>query len=145
MDNILQTAVEKVAGSENRAKRDDRPTGQVHTLKNKNGLEAKITYYGARLFSLLIPDSHDNAIDVIGGSDKPNALHDGNNNSRATVWNVEEIEDNGVRLGYFSKNAEGAFPGNLKVKRTYFLNEGNGLKIVYEAVTDKTTVIDLSN
>lgn len=137
--------MEKVAGSANLVKRNDRHTGQVYTLKNKKGLEAKITYYGARLFSLLIPDSRGNAIDVIGGSDKPNALHDGNNSSWATVWNAEEIEDNGVRLGYFSKNSEGAFPGNLKVKRTYFLNEDNSLKIVYEAVTDKTTVIDLSN
>jgi len=145
MDKILQMAAQIAAGSANLVKRNDRPAGQVHTLKNKNGLEAKITYHGARLIGLLIPDRQGNPVEVIVGSDKPNALHDGKNSSWATLWDAEEIEHHALRLMYFSKNAEGDFPGNLKVKRTYFLNDDNSLKIIYEAVTDKTTVINLDN
>jgi len=145
MDNILRMAAEIDAGSASLVKRDDQHAGETHILKNKNGLEAKITHYGARLVGLLIPIRHGNPIDVIAGSDKPNALRDGKNSSWAVAWDAEKIDHHAVRLTYFSKNAEEGFPGNLKVKRTYFLNEDNGLKIVYEAVTDKTAVINLAN
>jgi len=138
-------AVVKVAGCTISVNTEERPPRQLHILRNKNGLEAKITYYGARLVSLLIPDSHGNQIEVIVGSDKPNALHNGTNSSWSTVWSIEEFEQHTIGLRYFSKNAEVDFPGNLKVKRTYFLNEDNSLKIVYEAITNKTSVINLAN
>jgi aldose 1-epimerase len=42
---------------------------QIHlfTLKNKNGIEAKITNYGGRLVSLRIPDKDGNLTEVITG------------------------------------------------------------------------------
>lgn len=37
------------------------------------------------------------------------------------------------------------FPGNLKVKLTYTLTKNNSLKINYNAVSDKDTVVNLTN
>jgi aldose 1-epimerase len=40
---------------------------------------------------------------------------------------------------------EEGFPGNLKVKVTYSLTDDNSFKCEYEATTDKTTVVNLTN
>ena len=145
MNNSLQTASAKVSVSANYENREGGGIIHLHKLKNKNGVEATITNHGVRIVSLLIPDRHGNMIDVIAGHEKPNALHDGKNSSGAAVWDVEQFDHQTVDLRYNSKNMEGNFPGNLKVKRTYVLNDDNVLKIIYEAITDKTIVMNLAN
>ena len=40
---------------------------------------------------------------------------------------------------------EEGYPGNLNVKVTYTLSDDNELKISYEATSDKTTIINLTN
>ncbi len=40
---------------------------------------------------------------------------------------------------------EEGFPGNLKIKVTYTLTDNNSLKISYQATTDKTTIVNLTN
>ena len=42
----------------------------AYTLKNKNGMSAKVTNYGAILVDLLVPDSKGNIEDVVLGFDK---------------------------------------------------------------------------
>jgi aldose 1-epimerase len=51
----------------------------------------------------------------------------------------------GVELGYFSPDGEMGFPGNLYVTVRYTLNNENALVIHYSAMTDKDTVINLTN
>ena len=145
MNNSLQIASARVSVSANYENKRGGGLIHLHKLKNKNGVEATITNHGVRIVSLLIPDRHGNIIDVIAGYEKPNALHNGKNSSGATVWDVERFDDQTVDLTYVSKNMEGNFPGNLKVKRTYVLNDDNVLKIIYEAITDKTIVMNLAN
>lgn len=41
----------------------------LYTLKNKNGVTALITNYGARVVSLVVPDQHNNPTDVVLGYD----------------------------------------------------------------------------
>jgi aldose 1-epimerase len=41
----------------------------VYTLRNKNGMEARITNYGGTLLSLLVPDRNGNKADVVLGFD----------------------------------------------------------------------------
>ena len=76
-----------------------------------------------------------------------NALHGGLKGFDKVIWGVKEIKDNnivGIKLNYFSKHMEEGYPGNLDVTVTYTLNNENELKIKYEAKTDKTTVVNLT-
>lgn len=77
----------------------------------------------------------------------PNHLHGGLQGFDKVVWNVSTIDsiNNILKLSYFSKDGEESYPGNLKVTVTYTLTEDNALKIDYEAVTDKDTIVNLTN
>ena len=50
-----------------------------------------------------------------------------------------------MELAYFSADGEMGFPGNLTVTVRYSLNNDNELRIDYSAVTDKDTVVNLTN
>ena len=74
-----------------------------------------------------------------------NHLHGGARGFDKVIWTVKPIEDeNALQLTHLSINGEENYPGNLSVKVTYKLTDENILKIRYEANTDKTTVLNLS-
>ena len=75
----------------------------------------------------------------------PNSLHGGIKGFNAVAWSVVEELQNSIRLNYLSKDGEEGFPGNLNVYVTYTLTDDNELDIVYEATTDKTTILNLTN
>jgi aldose 1-epimerase len=75
----------------------------------------------------------------------PNTLHGGKNGFQEMVWDAKLVNAATLELTYLSKDMEEGFPGNLKVKVTYSLNDDNSFKCQYEATTDKTTVINLTN
>ena len=79
-------------------------------------------------------------------NDGPNTLHGGTTRTfDKVVWDGEPLKDQtGVAFSYLSKDGEEGFPGNLKVKVTYTLTDGNALIIDYEATTDKATPINVS-
>jgi aldose 1-epimerase len=54
-------------------------------------------------------------------------------------------EGAGVRFSYLSKDGDEGFPGNLNCTVTYTLTNNNELKICYEATTDKSTIVNLTN
>ena len=78
-----------------------------------------------------------------------NALHGGLRGFDKAVWRAKEMStSDGVRLDlvYTSKDGEEGYPGTLTTTVSYtLLNERNELKIDYEAVTDKPTVVNLTN
>ena len=77
-----------------------------------------------------------------------NHLHGGLKGFNKAVWNAEEKQTKdglSVMLSYVSKDGEEGYPGNLSCTVTYTLTENNELKISYEAETDKTTVVNLTN
>ncbi|MFV8335016.1 aldose epimerase family protein [Flavobacterium sp. RSP29] len=77
----------------------------------------------------------------------PNALHGGPEGFHRVVWTAEEAKsgDNAsLKLKYVSKDMEEGYPGNLTVFVTYTLNNDNSLDVVYEATTDKKTVVNLT-
>jgi aldose 1-epimerase len=81
-------------------------------------------------------------------NDGPNHLHGGLIGFDKVVWQAEEIQSReavGVALEYLSKDGEEGYPGNLQVKVKYLLNNNNELVIEYWAVTDRPTVINLTN
>lgn len=79
-------------------------------------------------------------------NDGPNTLHGGTTRTfDKVVWDAEPLNGkNGVAFSYLSKDGEEGFPGNLKVKVSYTLTDGNALLIDYEATTDKATPINVS-
>jgi aldose 1-epimerase len=79
-------------------------------------------------------------------NDGPNTLHGGVDKTfNKVVWDGEALKGKtGVAFTYLSKDGDDGFPGNLKVKVTYTLTDANELVIDYEATTDKTTVVNLS-
>ena len=60
------------------------------------------------------------------------------------VWEVEEKSDSTLCLKYVSPDGENGFPGTLTVKVTYTL-ANNAVTMDFQAVTDKPTVLNLSN
>jgi aldose 1-epimerase len=74
-----------------------------------------------------------------------NALHGGVKGFQDVVWNAEKINGNTLVFTYASPDGEQGFPGNLNVKVTYSITDNNAVKMEYEATTDKTTVVNLTN
>jgi aldose 1-epimerase len=78
-----------------------------------------------------------------------NQLHGGLKGFDKVVWQAEVLEDEDenekLQLSYTSKDGEEGYPGNLQVKVTYSITEDNELKIEYYAVSDKDTVVNLTN
>jgi aldose 1-epimerase len=166
---------------------------EIYTLKNANGVTARMMTRGATLVSLLAPDRDGKLADILLGFDdvsgyegdgnqyfgcttgrvcnriakgkftlgdkeytlainnEPNSLHGGVQRSLdKVVWKAKVLEDQpagtqAVRFRYTSPDGEEGFPGELKVRVTYSLNDANELKIEYRAETDHTTPVNLTN
>ena len=81
-------------------------------------------------------------------NDAPNALHGGPKGFDKEVWAASPIEGAnwvGVELTYLSPDGQMGFPGNLEVTIRYTLDNDNELAIHYSAVTDKDTIVNLTN
>lgn len=74
-----------------------------------------------------------------------NTLHGGKKGYQYVVWDASQPNPNTLVLHYLSTDGDENFPGNLDVKVTYTLTDDNELKMDYEAKTDKTTVVNLTN
>jgi aldose 1-epimerase len=184
MTDTLTATLPPSAGFE---KTIDGKQTHFYILKNKNGVQAAITDYGAHLISLLVPDKAGKLTDVVIGFDnidgykqalsayygatigrygnriarghfvlegkrydlyinnKPNTLHGGKVGFNDVVWDAKQLNESTVTLSYLSKDMEEGYPGNLTTKVTYELTNDNAVKISYEATTDKTTVVNLTN
>jgi aldose 1-epimerase len=75
----------------------------------------------------------------------PNSLHGGIKGFNAVVWDANLLDDQTLELSYLAKDGEEGFPGNLKVTVVYKLTDNNSLEINYQATTDKTTILNLTN
>lgn len=80
-------------------------------------------------------------------NDGPNHLHGGTKGFDKVVWAADTtVTDQGatLRLSYTSADGEGGYPGTLKAVVTYTLTADNALEVAYEATTDKTTIVNLT-
>ncbi|RDU24989.1 aldose epimerase family protein [Anaerosacchariphilus polymeriproducens] len=71
-------------------------------------------------------------------SDKEKGFH-------KVLWDFEITDENSVKFYYVSRDGEQGFPGNLKVSVTYSVSEENGLIISYSGISDKKTLINMTN
>lgn len=74
----------------------------------------------------------------------PNALHGGPEGFQNQLWKSAIVGDR-VVFSLNSPDGDEGYPGNLKVEVSYNWSEDNVLTINYHAVTDKPTVINLTN
>jgi len=75
-------------------------------------------------------------------------LHSGPESFYRQVYDAKEIQTNdgpAVEMTLQSPDLQWGFPGNKNVKVTYTLTKDNGLKIDYEATTDKACYFNLTN
>ena len=59
-------------------------------------------------------------------------------------WTAVVLKD-GIKFIHNKKDMEGGYPGNLQTTVTYKLDNDNKLHIQYRAVSDKDTIINLTN
>ena len=78
----------------------------------------------------------------------PNHLHGGDKGFDKRIWEAAtEVTADGpsLKLHRVSPDGEEGYPGALDTTVTYTLTEDNGLRIDYQATTDKPTVLNLTN
>jgi aldose 1-epimerase len=75
----------------------------------------------------------------------PNHLHGGVKGFDKVLWLAEPAGGSAVRFSYTSPDGEEGYPGTLAVTVVMTLTEANELRIDYEATTDKTTPVNLTN
>ena len=76
-----------------------------------------------------------------------NHLHGGLKGFDKVVWDAKTILSDStvsLELSYLSKDMEEGYPGNLETKVTYTLNNKDELSVSYEAITDKPTIVNLT-
>tara|TARA_R110002051_G_scaffold3799_1_gene20282 strand:+ start:317 stop:1501 length:1185 start_codon:yes stop_codon:yes gene_type:complete len=74
-----------------------------------------------------------------------NSLHGGKKGFQDVVWDVEQSNEKTIVFRYTSLDMEEGFPGTLSVKVTYTATENNSILMEYEATTDKSSVVNLTN
>ena len=72
-------------------------------------------------------------------------LHGGPNGWQYKVAEVVAGSGNTLKLKFDSPDGEANFPGHVTAYVTFTLTEDNAIDIRYEATTDKTTVINMTN
>lgn len=118
------------------------------------GYDENGTYYGA--FVGRNANRIGNACVTISGveyeldkNDGPNNLHSGFKGYNNYIYETECFDDIegelSIEMSRLSPDMEQGFPGNLDITVTYTLTEENELAIEYLGVSDKDTVINLTN
>ena len=72
-------------------------------------------------------------------------LHGGSPGFHGRVWNIVDHGKHSLVLSRVSADGEGGFPGILEVQAKYAIEEEAALVIELTAVSDKTTVVNLSS
>ncbi len=76
-----------------------------------------------------------------------NNLHGGFSGFDKKVWTAQEkdVEEPSLKLTLTSPDGEEGFPGEVQAAVTYTLTKENALTIHYEGVSDKDTVLNMTN
>jgi aldose 1-epimerase len=75
----------------------------------------------------------------------PNHLHGGLKGFDKAVWKAEPQLAAAVKFSYTSPDGEEGYPGSLQTTVTMTLTDANELRIDYSALTDKPTLVNLTN
>lgn len=77
-------------------------------------------------------------------NEEPNHIHGGAKGFNKQIWNAETDEaSNALRLTLDRPDGDEGYPGRVQASVTYRLTEEPALDVVFEATTDKPTVINM--
>ena len=82
---------------------------------------------------------------TLAKNDGENHLHGGTRGFDAYIWQAQVKGESAVVFSRLSPDGEENYPGNLKVSVTFTLTQDNALSIAYDAVSDKDTLLNLTN
>jgi len=132
--------------------REGRPADVVLGYDELRGYLDDAAYFGALIgrygnrirggrFTL---DGREHALPV---NDGPNHLHGGPRGFHKVLWRVEPLETAGgagLALAYDSPDGDQGYPGTLRARVTYLLDDRGELSVSYEAETDRPTPVNLT-
>ena len=72
-------------------------------------------------------------------------LHGGPAGWHCQVFDVVEATDNSIKLSLTSPDGDMNFPGEVVATVTYTVTDDNVLDMLFEATTDKTTIVNMTN
>lgn len=81
-------------------------------------------------------------------NDKVNSLHGGGKGFDKQAWKVVSLKSGPTAtlvLSHVSPDGDSGYPGKLDVTVTYTLDEQGNLGIVFDAKTDKPTIVNMTN
>ena len=132
---------------------DDSETDVVLGYSTLEGYIHDTSYFGA--FVGRFANRIKNASFMLDGerctldkNDGCNMLHGGFDGWDKKVWKAKTVSTDkyaGVEFTRISKDGEQGFPGNMRVKVRYTLDEKNNLACRYTASTDKACPVNLTN
>ena len=133
--------------------RDGRPGNIVLGFDNLKQYEDGHPYFGATAGRYANRIAHgrftlDGKTYTLATNNGPNHLHGGVKGFDKVVWSAKAIdsaEGPALELRYISPNEEESYPGTLTVTVIYTLTNHNELRIDYKALTDKPTIVNLTN
>ena len=75
----------------------------------------------------------------------PHHLHGGQCGFDKSIWRTETADNTSVTFALMSPDGDQGYPGRLDVRVTYTLTDADQVGIGYEAVTDKSTPVNLTH
>jgi aldose 1-epimerase len=87
----------------------------------------------------------DGTVYELSASEGAHTLHGGARGFDQRLWEAEELGGGQLRLAYTAADGEEGFPGELAVAVTFTLGDDDSLALDYEAVSDRPTVVNLTN
>lgn len=89
--------------------------------------------------------SIDGVIYNLEANHAPHTLHSGTDRYAYREWTVEKANSESATFSLISPDGDQGYPGTATITVTYAIDDNNGLSIKYDAVSDKTTVFNLTN
>ncbi len=112
-------------------------------LSNRTDFGAAIGRYANRIgkgtFEL------DRVIHHLRQNDGENTLHGGSSGFQYRMYDIKQIDPQTLECSLLSEDGDNGFPGNLNVKVFYKLTDDNAIDISYEGLTDRTTIVNMTN
>lgn len=132
----------------------DGPINVSLSYDNPLSYEKETTYFGAIVapYANRISDAKieiDGNLYMLDANDNENTLHSGYSSLAKKQWEVKEYQGEGdtnkIVFSYDAKDLEQGFPGNIHYEVTYVVTEENELVISYYAISDKKTLLNMTN